>query len=88
MVRGVLTQHVMEAVSQEMFGGDQGRELVSTDAAADPGVDDDAGRIRSGCSSSMLGSVQKFYGQQRPAGGAAAAPSRAHHAVHRAAKKR
>src|SRR5207302_9653766 len=25
MVRGILTQHVMEAVSKEMFGGDQGR---------------------------------------------------------------
>ena len=28
MVRGILTQHVMEAVSREMFGGAQGRELV------------------------------------------------------------
>src|SRR5439155_10733122 len=28
MVRGVLTQHVMEAVSKEMFSGDQGRQLV------------------------------------------------------------
>ena len=28
MVRGILTQHVMEAVSKEMFGGEQGRKLV------------------------------------------------------------
>ena len=28
MVRGILTQHVMEAVSREMFGGDQGRQLI------------------------------------------------------------
>src|SRR5205085_2004706 len=28
MVRGILTQHVMEAVSREMFGGEQGRAIV------------------------------------------------------------
>ena len=28
MVRGILTQHVMQAVSREMFGGPRGRELV------------------------------------------------------------
>jgi ABC-2 type transport system permease protein len=28
MVRGILTQHVMEAVSREMFGGPQGRTFV------------------------------------------------------------
>ena len=28
MVRGILTQHVMEAVSREMFGGEQGRKLI------------------------------------------------------------
>jgi len=28
MVRGILTQHVMQAVSKEMFGGAQGRSLV------------------------------------------------------------
>ena len=30
MVRGVMTQHVMEAVSREMFGGDQGRKVIET----------------------------------------------------------
>jgi ABC-2 type transport system permease protein len=74
MVRGVMTQHVMEAVSQEMFGGDQGRALIektlpqiqsSTTMAPDQKkllVD-------------MLGSVQKYYREQ-PAGGAADAPRR------------
>jgi len=28
MVRGVMTEHIMAAVSQEMFGGDQGRTLI------------------------------------------------------------
>src|SRR5262245_302239 len=28
MVRGILTEHVMAAVSREMFGGEQGRALV------------------------------------------------------------
>jgi len=30
MVRGILTQHVMEAVSGELFGGASGRDLVDT----------------------------------------------------------
>jgi ABC-2 type transport system permease protein len=74
MVRGVMTQHVMEAVSQEMFGGDQGRQLIektlpqiqsSTTMAADQKrllVD-------------MLGSVQKFYKDQ-PATGTQGTPQR------------
>ena len=28
MVRGILTEHAMQAVSKEMFGGSQGREVV------------------------------------------------------------
>jgi hypothetical protein len=28
MVRGIMTQHVMEAVSREMFGGAQGRKYL------------------------------------------------------------
>src|SRR4029077_14772525 len=28
MVRGILTEHVMQAVSREMFGGAQGRALI------------------------------------------------------------
>ncbi len=44
MVRGVLTQHVMEAVSREMFGGDQGKRLVEKTLPADRELDIDAGR--------------------------------------------
>jgi len=74
MVRGVLTQHVMEAVSQEMFGGDQGRQLIektlpqiqsSTTMAAD----------QKRLLMEMLGSVQKFYKDQ-PATGTQGAPQR------------
>ena len=43
MVRGILTQHVMEAVSKEMFGGEQGRAVVDADAAADRSVGDAGG---------------------------------------------
>ena len=62
MVRGVLTQHVMEAVSKEMFGGDQGRQLVNT---ALPRIESsttmpaDQKRLLV----EMLGAVQKFYSQ-------------------------
>src|SRR5213075_286042 len=28
MVRGIMTQHVMEAVSKEMFGGAQGKKYI------------------------------------------------------------
>jgi ABC-2 type transport system permease protein len=70
LVRGVLTEHVMQAVSAEMFSGEQGRKLVdetlgSLDRTALP-----AGQralLRD-----LLTSAQKFYGSS-PAGGAAAA---------------
>jgi ABC-2 type transport system permease protein len=74
MVRGVMTQHVMEAVSQEMFGGEQGRQLV----------DKTLPQIQSSSTMStdqkrllveMLGSVQKYYKDQ-PAAGAQDAPRR------------
>jgi ABC-2 type transport system permease protein len=66
MVRGILTQHVMEAVSKEMFGGDQGRQLVektlpqiqSSSMAAD----------QKRLFLEMLNSVQKFYKDQSAAG--------------------
>ena len=47
MVRGIMTQHVMEAVSQEMFGGAAGPAAGRADAAADLDVADDGRRIRS-----------------------------------------
>jgi ABC-2 type transport system permease protein len=74
MVRGVMTQHVMEAVSQEMFGGDQGQQLVekalpaiqsSTTMAPDQ-------KRQLG---EMLASVQKYYHEQ-PATDAQGAPAR------------
>ncbi len=60
MVRGVLTQHVMEAVSREMFGGDQGRQLVEKtlpQIQASTSMPADQKRLLV----EMLGSVQKFY---------------------------
>jgi ABC-2 type transport system permease protein len=73
MVRGILTQHVMEAVSKEMFGGDQGKQLIEKTLP----------QIRSSTSMpadqkqrlvELLGSVQKFYNQ--PAASAPAATER------------
>ena len=70
MVRGILTQHVMEAVSKEMFGGAQGRAVVEQtlpqiEASAMP-PDQKRALV------DMLKSVQSFYKQ--PAGAAPAAP--------------
>lgn len=67
MVRGILTQHVMEAVSKEMFGGDQGGKLVETalsriQASASMSADQKRLLVE------MLGSVQKYYRDQPTAG--------------------
>jgi len=73
MVRGVLTQHVMEAVSKEMFGGQQGKALVEKtlpQIEASTSMPADQKRLLI----EMLGSVQKFYA--RPDGGAAASQPR------------
>ena len=68
MVRGVMTQHIMEAVSREMFSGDQGRQLV----------DKTLPQIESSSTMpanqkkllvEMLGSVQKYYRERQPADG-------------------
>ena len=72
MVRGILTEHAMQAVSKEMFGGSQGRAVVEQ---ALPQVDsstlpDDQKQLVV----EMLRSVQKFYAQ-RPAGAPATAGS-------------
>jgi ABC-2 type transport system permease protein len=61
MVRGILTQHVMEAVSREMFGGAQGRAVVEQtlpqiEASSMP-VDQKRALVE------MLKSVQNFYQQ-------------------------
>jgi ABC-2 type transport system permease protein len=60
MVRGVMTQHVMEAVSQEMFGGDQGRKLIEKtlpQIESSTSMAPDQKRLLV----DMLSSVQKFY---------------------------
>ena len=74
MVRGVMTQHVMEAVSQEMFGGDQGRQLIEKTL---PQIQGSAGMApdQKKLLVDMLGSVQRYYRDQ-PAGSTAAAPTR------------
>ena len=73
MVRGVMTQHVMEAVSQEMFGGDQGKQLIEKtlpQVQTSASMPADQKRLLV----EMLGSVQKFYNQ--PAGSAPATTQR------------
>ena len=62
MVRGILTQHVMQAVSAEMFGGDQGRLLTqqALAQAATPaanGMPDGDRRALA----DMLGAVNRWY---------------------------
>ena len=70
MVRGILTQHVMEAVSQAMFTGDQGRALIDKTlpkVAASGMADDDKRALLQ-----LLSSVQTFYHRTpSPAPGAA-----------------
>jgi ABC-2 type transport system permease protein len=60
MVRGILTQHVMQAVSAEMFGGDQGRRLTrqSLEQLQAPGGPADADRA---ALADMLSSVNRWY---------------------------
>ncbi len=67
MVNGVMTQHVMEAVSRQMFNGGQGRQLVDK-ALADLQTSSMAAD-RKRLLLEMLGSVQKYYRDQ-PADGA------------------
>jgi ABC-type multidrug transport system permease subunit len=73
MVRGVMTEHVMQAVSQEMFSGDQGRVLVeqTLPQVQNSTMPDDQKRLLL----DMLGSVQKFY-NRTPGPGGASSPAR------------
>ena len=67
MVRGVMTQHVMEAVSKEMFGGDQGKQLIEKtlpQIASSKTMPADQKRLLV----EMLGSVQKYYRDQAATG--------------------
>lgn len=72
MVRGILTQHVMEAVSKEMFSGPGGRKVVddaikSLDKTGMPPAQQKV-------LGEMLKSVQTFYGQQDAGGAGGRAP--------------
>ena len=66
MVRGILTEHVMQAVSAEMFGGDQGRRLTqqSLDRLASP--DPNLPEADRKALADMLTSVNRYY-QRMPA---------------------
>jgi ABC-2 type transport system permease protein len=72
MVRGILTEHVMQAVSQEMFTGSSGRTAVDDtlrDLAKSGMPPDQQKNLRD-----MLTSVQTFYARQ---GGGTAGAGRA-----------
>jgi ABC-2 type transport system permease protein len=58
MVRGILTEHVMEAVSREMFSGDTGRRFVDASLAEldSSGLPDDRRRLLR----DLMTSVQKL----------------------------
>jgi len=68
MVRGILTQHVMEAVSREMFGGEQGKKLIAQTLPQLASSTMPAEQKRALID--MLASIQKLY-DQPPAPGAA-----------------
>src|SRR5439155_18022967 len=59
MVRGVLTQHVMEAVSKEMFTGEGGRRMLDDTLARVDRLDLPAPQRE--LLRDMLASVRRFY---------------------------
>jgi ABC-2 type transport system permease protein len=77
MVRGILTEHVMQAVSAEMFGGDQGRRLTqqALERPATSGGMAEGDRRALG---DMLGAVNRWYerDQASPAPGASPVAAR------------
>lgn len=71
MVRGILTEHVMQAVSAEVFGGAGGGQIIDESlrdlgAAGTPTAEQQALR-------EMLNSVRAFQRQQNASAGAAGA---------------
>ena len=62
MVRGVLTEHIMDAVSREMFGGSQGRAVIERTRPQVESSTMPAEQKR--LLLELLGSVQKFYDRQ------------------------
>jgi ABC-2 type transport system permease protein len=74
MVRGILTQHVMESVSREMFGGEQGRKIVADTL---PQIERSSmPEDRKRALVDMLGSLQKYYNQPTTSGTPAATERR------------
>ena len=73
MVRGIMTQHVMEAVSREMFGGAQGRKYLEQSL---PQVESSSGldAAQKAALLQMLRSVQGFYNTPGVAGPSGDAP--------------
>lgn len=72
MARGIVTQHVMEAVSREMFGGPQGQEIIAQtlpQIQSSTMPEDQKRRLVD-----MLTAVQMFNAQQSTGSGAAARP--------------
>jgi ABC-2 type transport system permease protein len=69
MVSGIMTQHVMESVSREMFGGAQGRSMVEKTLPQVESSQMPADRKRALID--MLSSVQQFYNQQPASSGQA-----------------
>jgi len=67
MVRGILTEYVMQAVSREMFGGAQGRQYVDRmlpQIQSSPRMGEEQKRLLVG----LLQSIQGFYNQPANAG--------------------
>jgi ABC-2 type transport system permease protein len=77
MVRGILTQHVMQAVSAEMFGGEEGRRVTqrSLEQLQASGAMPDADRK---ALAEMLSSVNRYYERTpaSPATGMSPGPTR------------
>jgi ABC-2 type transport system permease protein len=60
MVRGILTEHVMQAVSAEMFGGDQGRRLTEQQSLERMEASGDLADPGRRAFAEMLGSVHRW----------------------------
>jgi ABC-2 type transport system permease protein len=63
MVRGLMTQHVMESVSRELFSGNQGRQLVAK-TLLQIETSDSMSADQKRLLLEMLVAVQKFYNRQ------------------------
>ena len=64
MVRGVMTQHVMEAVSREMFSGENGRRMVEETLAKIDRLD--MPPAQRDLLRDMLSSVRRYYSEGAP----------------------